>query len=132
VTHPSCAFDFPLPAVLGFEFAGVVDIVGAGVTDVKPGDRVAGWPDGPVGAYAENTVSSNSTTIPDEVTFEQAAATVVGADNTSRGLAQLNIQPGESLLVHAASGALGSTATQLPVLAGVRVSAPRASPTWTS
>ncbi|GAA2227726.1 NADP-dependent oxidoreductase [Promicromonospora sukumoe] len=116
------AFGLPAPAVIGFEFAGVVEALGDGVVGVQPGDRVAGWPDSPAqGSYAEYTLSSNYTSIPDGVTFEQAAATVIGADNAARGLSELHLRAGETLLVTGASGALGSAAVQFARLAGVTV-----------
>ncbi|MFB7312543.1 NADP-dependent oxidoreductase [Streptomyces sp. NPDC056192] len=117
----SGAFQMPLPAVLGFEFAGVVDAVGERVSDVRPGDRVVGWPDGPVGSYAELTVSSTYVAIPDTVSFEDAAAVLVAADTASRVLAELAIRTNETLLLHGASGAVGSVAAQLAVARGVRV-----------
>ncbi|MGH3380010.1 MAG: NADP-dependent oxidoreductase [Actinoallomurus sp.] len=117
----SGAFDLPLPAVLGFEFAGVVDAMGEGVTGVRVGDRVVGWPDGPVGSYAELTVSSSYVPIPDAVSFEDAAAVLVAADTASRVLAELGVRPDETLLVHGASGAVGSVAVQLAGALGARV-----------
>jgi NADPH:quinone reductase-like Zn-dependent oxidoreductase len=115
------AFPVPLPAVVGFEFAGVVDALGAGVTDVRPGDRVVGWPDGPIGSYAELTVSSGYVPLPDAVSFQEAAAVLVAADTASRVLAELGLRPAETLLIHGASGAVGSVATQLAVARGARV-----------
>lgn len=117
----SGAFDLPLPAVLGFEFAGVVDVLGERVTGVRVGDRVVGWPDGPVGSYAELTVSSSYVPIPDAVSFDDAAAVLVAADTASRVLAELGVRPDETLLVHGASGAVGSVAVQLAVALGARV-----------
>jgi NADPH:quinone reductase-like Zn-dependent oxidoreductase len=111
----------PLPAVLGFEFAGVIDALGAEVSDVQPGDRVVGWPDGPIGSYAEQTVSSSYVLLPDAVSFEEAAAILVAADTASRVLAELGVRPAETLLIHGAGGAVGSVATQLAVAHGARV-----------
>jgi NADPH:quinone reductase-like Zn-dependent oxidoreductase len=115
------AIPVPLPAVLGFEFAGIVDALGAEVSDVQPGDRVVGWPDGTIGSYAEQTVSSSYVLLPDAVSFEEAAAILVAADTASRVLAELGVRPGETLLIHGAGGAVGSVATQLAVARGARV-----------
>ncbi|MDR6144041.1 NADPH:quinone reductase-like Zn-dependent oxidoreductase [Microbacterium foliorum] len=116
------AFRLPAPAIIGFEFAGVVEAVGPGVDKSLIGDRVAGWPDSATqGSYAEYTVSSNYATIPDRVSFEQAAATVIGADNAARALGLLSLRPGETLVVTGASGALGSAAVQFAQQRGVTV-----------
>src|SRR5438876_314480 len=50
------AFTTPLPAVPGYEFAGVVDAAGEGVTDVQVGDEVVGWAD--TGSYAEYALAT--------------------------------------------------------------------------
>ena len=107
------AFHLQAPAIIGFEFAGVVEAVGPGVDEDLVGKRVAGWPDSATqGSSAEYTVSSNYTTIPDGVSFEDAAATVIGADNAARALGLLHLRAGETLVVTGASGALGSAAVQ--------------------
>src|SRR5690606_33109561 len=65
----------PLPHGLGFEAAGVVEAVGAGVQHLRVGDRVA-YGQSPLGAYAElrNVPADRVVAIPDSVGFEQAAA----------------------------------------------------------
>ncbi|WP_064485425.1 NADP-dependent oxidoreductase [Pseudonocardia sp. HH130629-09] len=118
----SGAFDLPAPAIIGFEFAGTVAALGDDVTGIEVGTRIAGWPDGFArGSYAEFTLSSNYTTIPDGVTFEDAAATVIAADNAARGLALLRPRPGETIVVSGASGALGGAAVQFARLQGLTV-----------
>jgi NADPH:quinone reductase-like Zn-dependent oxidoreductase len=118
----SGAFRLQAPAIIGFEFAGVVEAVGAGVDEDLVGRRVAGWPDSAAqGSYAEYTVSSNYATIPDGVSFEEAAATVIGADNAARALGLLHLKSGETLVVTGASGALGSAAVQFARQRGVTV-----------
>ena len=118
----SGGFGWPVPVIIGFEFAGTVEAVGEGVTGVRVGDHIAGWPASPVrGSYAEYTLSSNYAQIPDGVGFEQAAATVIGVDNAARGLSLLALSEGETLIVTGASGALGSAAVQLARRAGVNV-----------
>lgn len=118
----SGGFDWPVPVIIGFEFAGTVEAIGESVTGVRIGDRAAGWPDSPVhGSYAEYTLSSNYTRIPESVGFERAAATVIGADNAARGLALLRLTEGETLVVTGASGALGSAAVQFARRTGATV-----------
>ena len=69
------------------------------MSDVQPGDRVVGWPDGPIGSYAELTVSGSYVLLPDAVSFEEAAAVLVAADTASRVLAELGVRPAETLLI---------------------------------
>ncbi|MBN9792546.1 NADP-dependent oxidoreductase [Pseudonocardia sp. TMWB2A] len=115
-------FDLPAPAIIGFEFAGTVAALGDDVTGIEVGARVAGWPDSfAQGSYAEFTLSSNYTTIPDGVSFTDAAATVIAADNAARGLALLRPSPGGTIVVTGASGALGGAAVQFARLQGLTV-----------
>ncbi|GAB7192062.1 NADP-dependent oxidoreductase [Kineococcus sp. NUM-3379] len=109
------------PAVLGTEVAGTVDQVGPGVDDLAVGDRVAGFADS--GAYAGSTVTraTGVVRIPDELTFEQAAALPVGVETALRTLAVLAPQRGQTVVVNGAAGAVGSAAVQLLVRDGVHV-----------
>jgi NADPH2:quinone reductase len=68
-------YKVPLPSGAGNEGAGVVEAVGAGVTYVKPGDRVA-YAGGPVGAYCEvrNMPADRLCILPEGLSFEQGAA----------------------------------------------------------
>ena len=113
--------DVSFPAVLGFEFAGEVESIGEGVSDVRPSDPVAGWPDRGYGSYAEKTLSRSYTLIPDGVSFQDAAAALTAAETASRVLAQLDAAPGQTVLVHGASGAVGSVAVQLAAAARLHV-----------
>ena len=106
----------------GGEVAGVVAEVGAGVTNVKPGDRVVALM--PYGGYAERVVTDATrlVPIPDGVDFVQAAATLTTYGTTYYALAdRANIQPGETLLVLGAAGGVGLAAVQLGKLMGARV-----------
>ncbi len=117
-----------LPYVLGFEGSGVVTAV-LSDADGEPvyrapaeGDRV-GWAWVP-GSYAEKAVGpiGGYYTIPDGVSFEQAAA--VGLQGiTAHYLAtdSYRIQPGDTVLVHAGAGGVGLLLTQIAVLKGARV-----------
>ncbi|MGI5191713.1 NADP-dependent oxidoreductase [Promicromonospora sp. CA-289599] len=112
------AFRTRLPAVTGLEVAGIVDQVGADVTGVAVGDRVAG----PAGrGAAELAVLRVWAPVPDGLDATQAAALPVVAETSRRALRILDLKPGETLLVHGASGGVGGLATQLAVAAGVRV-----------
>ncbi|GAA2567701.1 NADP-dependent oxidoreductase [Winogradskya consettensis] len=118
--------DQDLPQTLGYEAAGLVDELGAGVTDVALGDRVFGFsPDG--AAQAELAVLSHYATIPASLDFAAAAALPSAVETAARALDQLGIetQPsrgsGVTLLVSGASGSVGSAAVQLAVARGARV-----------
>ncbi|WP_158916453.1 quinone oxidoreductase [Caulobacter sp. S45] len=115
-------YPMKLPATLGNEAAGVVEAVGEGVDAVAIGDRVsyASLP----GAYAEaNLVSAERLVkLPDAISFETAAAiTLKGL--TAEYLVQRiwPLEKGDTVLVHAAAGGVGSLLTQWLDHLGIRV-----------
>jgi NADPH:quinone reductase-like Zn-dependent oxidoreductase len=112
------AFRTPLPAVPGTEVAGIVDQVGADVAGVAIGDRVTGWTSR---GAAELAVLKLWASVPDGLDAAQAAALPVAGEAARRALRILAPLPGETLLVHGASGGVGGLATQLAVAAGVHV-----------
>ena len=112
------AFPTRLPAVPGQEVAGVVDQVGDGVVGVAVGNRVAGWTSR---GAAEHAVLKLWSPVPDGLDLPQAAALPVATEAARRALRLLGPRPGETLLVHGASGGIGGLATQLAVAAGVTV-----------
>jgi NADPH:quinone reductase len=98
-----------LPHVIGMEAAGVVEEVGPGVTEVKPGDRVAYASEKPR-AYAEATVMpvTRLVRLPDFIDDETAAAAILKgltAQYLLRGA--YPVKAGETILVHAAAGGVG-------------------------
>lgn len=109
------------PAVLGNEIAGVVLAVGAGVTGFAVGDRVAGFTTS--GAYRELVATSADrlALIPDTLSFEQAATVPTAAETAQRALSLIDVQAGETVLVNAAAGSVGSAVVQLLVAAGAIV-----------
>ncbi|MGO4662185.1 zinc-binding alcohol dehydrogenase family protein [Terrabacter sp. 2TAF16] len=111
--------DTTFPLVLGLEAAGVVDALGDGVTDVAVGDRVVGFAEG--GAYAELAVLSTYAVLPDALDATVAVSLPVAGETSRRVLRLLGVQPGETLLVHGASGVVGEVATQLAVAGGATV-----------
>jgi len=111
--------DTAFPLVPGLEAAGVVDELGDGVTDVAVGDRVVGFAEG--GAYAELAVLSTYAALPDALDATVAVSLPVAGETSRRVLRLLDVRPGETLLVHGASGAVGEVATQLAVAGGVTV-----------
>ncbi|MFH8984320.1 NADP-dependent oxidoreductase [Streptomyces varsoviensis] len=114
-------FPTPLPATPGGEVAGVVDAVGEGVDQLKEGDEVLGWPD--TGAYAEYALASAAVLArkPAGLAWAHAAALPVAGDAADRVLDLLGVASGETLLIHGASGGVGTIAVQLAVARGARV-----------
>src|SRR5882672_7301873 len=76
--HRTGLYPVPLPSGIGLEAAGVVEAVGAGVSEFKPGDRVA-YCNGPLGAYSEVKIHpvDRLVKIPEGVSFEQAACAML-------------------------------------------------------
>ncbi|HEY6896499.1 MAG TPA: quinone oxidoreductase [Rhodocyclaceae bacterium] len=98
-----------LPGGLGQEAAGVVTAVGAGVNDVRVGDRVA-YVGGPPGAYAEarNIAVTHLVPLPDEIPFTTAAAILLRGLTAQYLLRQTYaVKPGDTILVHSAAGGVG-------------------------
>ncbi|MFI8215915.1 NADP-dependent oxidoreductase [Streptomyces sp. NPDC085932] len=114
-------FPTTLPAVPGGEIAGVVDAVGEGVEHLKVGDEVLGWSD--TGSYAQYALAPAAVLAPKPAGLDwaHAAALPVATDGAERVLDLLGITSGETLLIHGASGALGTIAVQLAVARGARV-----------
>src|SRR5947209_1343582 len=107
-------YPLPLPGGLGSEGAGVVEAVGPGVTHVRPGDRVA-YAGGPPGSYAEARLmpADRLLKLPAGISDQQAAAMMLKG-MTVRYLIRrtYNVQPGETILFHAAAGGVGLIACQ--------------------
>lgn len=117
----------PLPWTPGSDGAGVVEAVGAGVTGVKPGDRVYLYAYGPgsPGTYAEKAAvkADQVFPLPDGLSFEQGAALGVPYGTAHRALfGRAGAKKGETVLIHGASGGVGVAAVQLALAAGLTVS----------
>lgn len=112
----------PLPFTPGSDAAGIVESVGANV-DLVQGQRV--YTTGTVsGAYAELTLCNRSQVhpLPDRVSYAQGAGIYVPYVTAYRALFQLAVsRPGETLLVHGASGGVGLAAVQLARAAGMKI-----------
>src|SRR3954470_12768797 len=112
-------FPTPLPAVPGGELAGVVDALGAGVQDVQAGDEVLGWSD--TGSYAQYALATTVAPKPAGLDWQHAAALPVAGETAERVLNLLEVAAGETVLMHGASGAVGTLAVQLATARGARV-----------
>lgn len=117
----------PLPAIIGHDVSGVVERVGPGVHDFKPGDEVFYTPKifGPKGgSYAEfNVVPQDLVTHkPCNLTHAEAASTtLVGGTAWEALVTRVRLQPAETILVHGGAGGVGSIAIQLAKVMGARV-----------
>jgi NADPH2:quinone reductase len=118
----------PLPYTPGQDGAGDVEAVGAGVTDLKPGDRVyiagVGNTIAGAGTYAELAIclASQLHRLPARTSYAQGAALGVPFATAYRALFQrADAKPGETLLVHGATGGVGIACVQLAHARGLRV-----------
>ena len=116
LARPVIGFLGPRQPVLGTEFAGVVDAVGAGVTQFRPGDAVIGFPGGKLGCHAEyRTMPADGRVAlkPDNLSFEEAATLSFGGSTALHYLRKAAVQPGARILVIGASGAVGVALVQI-------------------
>jgi NADPH:quinone reductase len=114
----------PLPFTLGVELSGLVEQAGPGVTGFSPGDRVLGDTELPHGAFAEYALMDASAAMPapDALDDAEAASFYIAYQTGWLGLhRRARLVAGETLLVHAAAGGVGSGAIQLGKAAGARV-----------
>ena len=114
----------PKNPILGNEFAGVVEAVGAQVTRFKPGDAVFGYRGQNMGAYAEYVCMPESGMLalkPTNMTFEGAATVPYGALTALSLLRKANLRPGQKVLINGASGGIGAAAVQLAKYYGTEV-----------
>ncbi|HEX6735766.1 MAG TPA: quinone oxidoreductase [Azonexus sp.] len=121
--HRTGLYPLPLPSGLGLEGAGVVEAVGAGVSEVQVGDRVA-YAGGPVGAYAEvrNIPAHRLLKLPDGIDFKTAAAMMLQGLTAAYLLRRTyRVQPGDPVLIHAAAGGVGLIACQWAKALGATV-----------
>ncbi|MFJ8661072.1 NADP-dependent oxidoreductase [Streptomyces sp. NPDC093795] len=107
------------PAVPGLEFAGTVDKLGEGVTDLAVGDEVLGWTK--TGAYAQYAITGLVVPKPAGLSWAAAASLPVAAETAQRVLDLIGVRAGETLFLHGAAGVVGSVGVQLAVAAGVTV-----------
>ena len=116
----------PKNPIMGTEFAGDIEAVGKAVTSFKVGDKVFGFDDSGISSYAEYMVLSKDkalTTMPNDITYEQAAACIEGAHYAYNFINKVDLKSGQKVLVNGASGGIGSATVQLLKYFGVDVTA---------
>lgn len=117
--------DAALPLILGSDLAGVVEAVGTGVADFKPGDEIYGVTNKQfVGAYAEYALASAGMVAakPNSLSFVEAASAPVVAVTAAQMLFDYaQVKAGQEVLIHGGAGNVGAYLVQLAKQAGARV-----------
>ena len=116
----------PNKSILGTDFAGKIEAVGKGVESLKIGDKVFGFDDSGLSSHAQYMTLSEYkalTTIPNNISYEQAAASMEGAHYAYNFINKVNLKSGQKVLVNGATGAIGSAAVQLLKYFGANVTA---------
>ena len=112
-----------LPAGMGVEAAGVIEAVGPGVSHLREGDRVT-YTGSPLGAYATERVmaAEHLIALPDPISFETAASMTMRGLTSAYLLRRIAaLSAGDTVLLHAAAGGVGSILTQWAALLGISV-----------
>ncbi len=111
-----------LPCVVGYEVAGEVESVGDGVESIKAGDRVLAGTRFNGQAELVTVPQNMAYTLPEQLSFEEGAAFPVNYATAQAGLVVMGgLKPGERVLIHAAAGGVGISATQIAKRVGAEV-----------
>lgn len=118
-TPPGLTVSFP--QILGNEFAGTIDQLGNGVTDFSVGDEVLGW--ALMACYAEYVVVNVDQIVrkPLEMPWEEAGVITASGQTAHTALQELAVGKGDTVLIHAAAGGVGTFAVQLAKAWGATV-----------
>lgn len=114
-------FPVTMPYIPGFYASGMIEEAGRMVTEFTPGDRIYGMIRG---AYAEYGVAKAQELIkiPETLSFEEAATIKAGGETAWKALfTEGELQPGQTVLLHAAAGGVGQFAVQLAKWKGATV-----------
>eukprot|EP00667_Euglena_gracilis_P014390 EG_transcript_14916 len=123
IYHRTGLYPVTLPSGIGMEGAGVVTAVGAEVTEVQVGDRVV-YVSALLDGYSEvrNIASDRLVKLPDSISFETAAAMMLKGLTVAMLLTRAyRVQPGDTVLIHAAAGGVGLIACQWAKALGATV-----------
>ena len=116
----------PKNQILGNEFAGEIETIGKNVRSFNPGERVFGYNDTKFGAHAGYMVMGEDeplTTIPANMTYEEAAPITEGGHYALCDIRAAKIKSGQRILINGATGAIGSAAVQIVKSLGAEVTA---------
>lgn len=116
----------PKNKTLRNEFAGVIESIGKDVTLFKNGDKVFGYNDTKFGAHAEYMIMAEHeaiTTMPADLTFEEAAPITEGGHYALSSIRAAKINAGQHVMIYGATGSIGSAALQLLKHFGANVTA---------
>jgi NADPH:quinone reductase-like Zn-dependent oxidoreductase len=112
----------PTSNAMGVDFAGIVEAVGDDVANYELGDRVFGGRDGAFGEYLTKRVPGGVAHMPDNVSFEQAAAVPIAAITALQALRDKGqLKAGQKVLINGASGGVGTYAVQIAKAWGAEV-----------
>lgn len=106
----------PKQQILGCEFSGTIESVGESVDSYQIGDRVFGFNDSRFGGHAEYLLRDEQdamTLMPENLSFEEAAALTEGSHYALCNIRAAKVQAGQKVMVYGATGAIGSAAVQL-------------------
>ncbi len=112
--------------IQGTEFAGIIEAVGKNVKFFNTGAKVFGFEDTGSGSHAQYlTISEDKAfaLMPENITFEQAAASIEGAHYTYNFINKVDLKSGHKVLVNGATGSIGSSAVQFLKYFGAEVTA---------
>jgi len=121
--HRSGLYPVALPSGIGLEGAGIVEEVGAEIDAFAPGDRVA-FGTAPIGTYADavNIPASVAVKLPDQISFEQAAAMMLQGMTAHYLIRRIHrVKKGDHILIHAAAGGVGLIVCQWAKALGATV-----------
>lgn len=114
----------PKLPTLGTDFAGEIEAVGKSITAFQVGDQVWGFNDQGLATHAQYVVISSQEAMlkmPENITYQQAAASSEGAHYAYNFINKLDLTAGQKVLVNGATGAIGSAAVQILKYLGVQV-----------